>query len=498
MHKSLLSPILFNLYFTELDSFIEKLKNEILVSKEYKWQNEISKKYRRFWKKFSDKKKLVLELKKYGSPELVLAAYQDEKKEFYRKHRYIEDINLLYVRYTNDFLLGIVGPKLLAVDISNKIKNFVWKNLHVSCINISMVNRNEKGVRFLGFIINLLQFRKKVVFKNSKIQSVKRYIARSKALAAASLAKNSKAFFYALRWDIILSLEKLCFKFNNSNFKYTKKRRKEMSSYFRILFSKNISLALKYFTENFELFINDAIFKTTKKTMELYLLIKHFLNNVKKFETWIKENWLFKRRSVALEQYQKKDKNKSIVSVKISQEDSIRTVEVLASQLISLWQTRYISIKFPLKDFYNEMRKLGYVHLKKNRSISQISLLNLSDYEIIIFFNSLIRGYLNWYWCADNISDVKKIYHILKNSCLLTLARKHKKDYSWSLNVFTNSPYVKHNGRKFSLPDKHFISHFEKKFLVGSQIDFIREKSSYKSFCSWWYIKSNLYNNILY
>ena len=75
------------------------------------------------------------------------------------------------------------------------------------------------------------------------------------------------------------------------------------------------------------------------------------------------------------------------------------------------------------------------------------------------------------------------------------MARKHKKDYSWALNVFTDSPYVEYNGKKFSLPDKLFMTHFGQRFMVNQNIDSVCEDSLYKKFCLRLYARSRLFSD---
>ena len=77
---------------------------------------------------------------------------------------------------------------------------------------------------------------------------------------------------------------------------------------------------------------------------------------------------------------------------------------------------------------------------------------------------------MNWFRCADNFTSAKSIIWTLRMSCLKTLARKHKKNLKWALNIFTinvsiNSP----SGRDFSLPSVQEISQMNKKFLLENQ-----------------------------
>jgi Mor family transcriptional regulator len=52
-------------------------------------------------------------------------------------------------------------------------------------------------------------------------------------------------------------------------------------------------------------------------------------------------------------------------------------------------------------------------------------------------------------------------------SCLKTLARKHKKNLKWALNVFTiHVSANSSSGRNFSLPSTHEITQMNRKFLL--------------------------------
>ena len=82
----------------------------------------------------------------------------------------------------------------------------------------------------------------------------------------------------------------------------------------------------------------------------------------------------------------------------------------------------------------------------------------------------MIRGYLNWFRCADNFTSAKNVIWTLRLSCLKTLARKHKKNLKWALSIFTinvtiNSP----RGNNFSLPSVQEISQMNTKFLLKNQ-----------------------------
>lgn len=275
-------------------------------------------------------------------------------------------------------------------------------------------------------IYSLFQFRKKGIVKNNKIKSVKKYIARSKAYIAAGLKKNSKAFFYAIRHDILASLKQSTVKSdkNNSqlenliedkfilrfeNLKYSKEKRFEIANHFKNLFSKNFVFALKSFNDDFKPFINNEEFKYTEMAVELNSVTAKFIKAVKKIEDKFKDNWLANRRKLAVKKHKKESVSKNLVRSRITRKDFTYIVDLLSLQVFNAKMTHKISIRFPYKNFYNKLKNLNYIHAKKNCSISKISLINFADYEIIKYFNKLICGYLNWFRCADNIFDVKKI-----------------------------------------------------------------------------------------
>jgi hypothetical protein len=65
-------------------------------------------------------------------------------------------------------------------------------------------------------------------------------------------------------------------------------------------------------------------------------------------------------------------------------------------------------------------------HSGKILSTARKDLVNLSHYEILSYYNSLVSGYLNFYSFASNFSKLKSICWILRESCALTLTLKHK------------------------------------------------------------------------
>ena len=63
---------------------------------------------------------------------------------------------------------------------------------------------------------------------------------------------------------------------------------------------------------------------------------------------------------------------------------------------------------------------------KKYRSTAFFKYCSLDDNIIVKRFSYILRGLINYYSCVNKKSDLWSILSILRKSCALTLAHKHK------------------------------------------------------------------------
>lgn len=198
-----------------------------------------------------------------------------------------------------------------------------------------------------------------------------------------------------------------------------------------------------------------------------------FLDELKKIENSIVGKTLEKAKNEAVEIYKQKQSRKRLKRspfFKMNEKDFVRAAELLSLRTTDITRSRFISIRFGIKSFYSKLVELGFYSTKRNSSLSVSKLIFLNDYEIISFYNTLIRSYLNWFRCADNFTSAKNIIWTLRMSCLKTLARKHKKNLKWALIVFTvDVVATSHTGQRFNLPSRHEISQMSTKFLLEIQ-----------------------------
>jgi group II intron reverse transcriptase/maturase len=171
----IISPILSNIYLNELDGFIEEYK--ILFNKGVKRASnkdymKISKKIHEFktrlhlnWENLSgeDKSKLNNEIENlYSSRKDMRRTIQIDSN--YRR--------LQYVRYADDFLIGIIGSKEEAEKVKNDLTQYLKEKLNLELSHEkTLITHNKKKARFLGYDIMISQDEslKGGTFKGQKI-----------------------------------------------------------------------------------------------------------------------------------------------------------------------------------------------------------------------------------------------------------------------------------------------------------------------------------------
>lgn len=508
---SVLSPFLFNIYMTELDKFVELLQLRYETkSSGFGKDPSVKNKYEQFARQFRTKRGLSTTLAKCGSPELVLALYKKKRAEFYKKHgssagedRTIRQIT--YVRYADDFIVGVTGPRDFTLKIATEIETFIKSNFHFRVHDVLLKGREEGAIKFLGFNIYLSSIKNKAKVKSNKIKSITKYKNRSLARLKASDARIAQAYFNSIKHGFLNYLQNIYEKFNLkkdkntdilllksfinknleglvlTNFKQHSKlpnlnlALRRFTQHFKDLFSKNVNISLKVWEENFKgLEPFQENFILTKELLKVIKARDNFLAELKQIENSVTNKTQEIARKEATELYKQKQSLKFFHRSSFSQyseREFARAAELLSLRIMDVTRARRISIRLDIKSFYLKLADLGFYSAKRNLPLSVPKLIFLNDYEIISFYNSLIRGYLNWFRCSDNFTSAKNIIWTLRMSCLKTLARKHKKNLKWALTIFTiNVKAESQNGVVFSLPSTHEISQMNTKFLLKDEL----------------------------
>jgi group II intron reverse transcriptase/maturase len=88
-----------------------------------------------------------------------------------------------------------------------------------------------------------------------------------------------------------------------------------------------------------------------------------------------------------------------------------------------------VHFRAPIDKILQRLVDRGLAKFRKDGSVrgtAYIKYSMLEDHMIVSRFSSVIRGLLNYYSCINQRSDLWKVFVIIRKSCALTLAHKHK------------------------------------------------------------------------
>ncbi|WP_044640141.1 reverse transcriptase/maturase family protein [Risungbinella massiliensis] len=152
----IISPILANIYLNELDQYIEEYKqrfdkgtrwsrrNKVYRSKEHK-NYKLRKSYNKIWNTLSEDQKsiAVREIKKAKKELMEIPYFEPMDKSFRRMH---------YVRYADDFVIGVIGSKEDCQKIKQDLTNFLMKHLSLELSQEkTLITHSSKKAQFLGY-----------------------------------------------------------------------------------------------------------------------------------------------------------------------------------------------------------------------------------------------------------------------------------------------------------------------------------------------------------
>jgi len=148
----IVSPILSNIYLHELDKFIQQLADDFSKGK----RRPVNPEYRKLRnRKHSLRKKIDQEGKQ---PELMIKLRELDKqmKQLPYGDAYsCEYKRLLYCRYADDFVCGIIGSKQEAEEVKEQVILFLEKKLSLNIApEKTRIESAKKGIKFLSYKIS--------------------------------------------------------------------------------------------------------------------------------------------------------------------------------------------------------------------------------------------------------------------------------------------------------------------------------------------------------
>jgi hypothetical protein len=213
----LTAPILCNIYLHKLDLEVYRIQKKLRIRSS------------KFFRK--DPEKVTFYLKTKGFSTLynkkrfeVTKEQQGDACNIGLSHTSSYDLNLTYVRYVDDFLFGIAGPKSLVITIKKRVIQFVKSDLklelvggevtHVSSGKISFLGLDISGASHFGFsprFCNALEKKKRVVRrlaiqrKVKEDRTLKLFQLCAKKLVDKSFSNDVKGLFhFKLKFHVII------------------------------------------------------------------------------------------------------------------------------------------------------------------------------------------------------------------------------------------------------------------------------------------------------
>ncbi|WP_165044670.1 group II intron reverse transcriptase/maturase [Dysgonomonas sp. ZJ709] len=154
----IISPMLANIYLDKLDKYMKEYIQNFDKGKGRKRNEQsVSLGYKRRWiveklkvvRNEAEKAELIKRFKA-NKRESILFSSGDEMDENYKR--------LKYVRYADDFLIGIIGSKQDAIIIKENIKNFLIEKLALELSDEkTLITHTDKSAKFLGYEIDVMK-----------------------------------------------------------------------------------------------------------------------------------------------------------------------------------------------------------------------------------------------------------------------------------------------------------------------------------------------------
>ena len=163
----IVSPLLANIYLNELDKYMEMYKTNFVKGTKRKDNKE----YKNLKYQISTLKKKILDQNLSGEEIVTLKA---KMRELGLKRTSIDSLDqmdenfkrLTYVRYADDFLIGVIGSKEDAEKTKADIKEFLDNKLKLTLSEEkTLITHHDKPARFLGFDIYVSDGKSKSVRK---------------------------------------------------------------------------------------------------------------------------------------------------------------------------------------------------------------------------------------------------------------------------------------------------------------------------------------------
>ena len=436
-----LSPLLANVYMNELDHFIDSLKKKIDKStpdstpKEWRQATwvaaaELSRaKTKKAQSNLRRKmyRQKVKDAMKAGIPKNSKSDEQQGNRVYHR---------LYYVRYADDYLIAVKGPKWLAKEVQKKTQDFLKSNLNFTLKKGDLLHSRNNKVRFLGFDIKVPKRKDRAVVENRKILSFKKIRNRLTSRIHDMESRFEKSILNTYESQKLKILKTLL-----------KDRKNNVSR-------ENVIKALAH--KDAHALHNHAILMGNK-----------WISGQEPFKNWLKKEYIQLRSSWVRENDLKElgfsdvvDAYNNLLAVMVKASDKKKLIPWKSEEmkrikskpkfkqihvdriLYSQPQGLKPRIYAPTRELKDRMKTWGMLS-KGGSPKASGAIFRYNEISIVEYYKQKALGFLNYYRPAVNFHEVKKLadYHI-RWSLIHTLAGKHKKKVHQIIKKYSKAPKV--------------------------------------------------------
>lgn len=410
---------------------------------------------------------------------------------------------ILYTRYLNHIMIGFISSKVFVDIVSRKLRDFIRSSLHFDIKGKGTFYSGEKDIIFCGFNIRLLDIDSKSSLLSS-IKTKKKFSARISSRIFSNQRKILKNFSFRFQdelffhmknllgkkslqslslkdykfWTYIFQLEAIrSAQFNKliltsektsliseelfTEIKYS--RIKSYEDYSFDLYISKLQILLKETISEFSFNIPSSVIPNDQY---INLLFSEFRKKLFIFY----ENFFIKDINTYSKNLSLKDLN--FVSNLYNSSFSSKEIDFFRKDLLTSnigKRRKMFEVFIPIKFCLKKLKMLGLIHLKKKRPMGSQRYLKLEDIHIIKYFGYLSFIFLNWFRCCYNFSKLKLLISFIRQSCFLTLCRKHNKNKSWAYSVYTPDLVLlkQYNVKNSYFPSRKYILRLKRRFIFS-------------------------------
>lgn len=421
-----------------------------------------------------------------------------------------------FSRFLDFFVLGFVGSYSSCLDIFRQINTFVRSSLRWGIDFVTVSSSRDKFLIFSKFNVKLEKVDKKGYGFLSKLRFNSKYFRMVFYRLELSRVKLSKQLSSFLNFELLEYLEnslksgtvsgfnfdrkKVCFHiFQLETVRSTQIGSMVLSNGRQPLFSSeflfpsfqsyNLSFRVydfKFYNSRFRLVLKEALknfrgmesFSVNTINLCFYKVLGEFRKRLflfynHSFPFYYKGKFFpqfnnktvsnrFSNPGVGIFAFYKSIYSKDLNSKFIAGKSFSYSFEVFAS----------------ISGCLDALRVWGCIHELKFRPKSNSKYLCFDDIIIIKSFGYFAYALLFWFRCCSNFYSIKVLVYLIRESCFLTLCRKHNKTKSWVYNLYSNDlvnlELVAFSGSYF--PSLTVFRKLKRKFYFSRDFVFFDEK----------------------